>query len=272
MGIIRRKIYKNGSGDAATFLYVPPTPEGKKVIKSVLVFLAFAITCYSASPPDRLSGFTITTSSNLVASSPFDTVFADEWYFAKLTFTNFLNRPVCVYTNYHNLQEISPQIIMPHQVRHANWSSLTSACDSVTLLPGETHVWRIWGPQLAYIPFTHGNTNITFKLMVGNSEIVESNPLPVKILDRELNLDAILYYKTQFYDSQSKRMSTFNTFTNTIEGRLWLFSDIGVRMCELKTNEPPFFVVNTNAALIEISNTVSTNTVRYNIMTDEVIP
>ena len=108
--------------------------------------------------------------------------------------------------------------------------------------------------------------------MVGNSEIVESNPLPVKILDRELNLDAIPYYKTQFYDSQSKRMSTFNTFTNTIEGRLWLFSDIGVRMCELKTNEPPFFVVNTNAALIEISNTVSTNTVRYNIMTDEVIP
>ena len=238
----------------------------------LFILLSFCASCYSSPPPDRLYGFTITTNSNLVASSPFDTVLANEWYLAKLTFTNFLNRPVCVYTNYHNLVEVSPQIIMPHQYRHAKWSNLTSVCDSVTLLPGETYIWKILGSRLTYIPFDHGDTNITFKLMVGDSEIVESNPLPVKILDRELNMGVIPYYKTQYYDSQSKMMLVFNTYTNTIGGRLWLFSDIGVRICELKTNAPPTFVVNTNAAIIEVSNTMTTNSVRYDIMANEVIP
>ena len=164
----------------------------------------------------------------------------------------------------------------------ASWDNTVGMADKV-LAPGQSYIWEWNSPYNLMVYSDLMNdisglmvTNISVSLQVGNDQWVSTSPLPITVLTEKESKaiidNAVPVLETTFRNQFTGQSWPMPLNKLAINGKTYLFTSFGTRVCELPNGEIPAIQNNTDGTGFTLTFPTTKQRVRYNVTKMKVEP
>jgi len=162
---------------------------------------------------------------------------------------------------------------LPVYYQSVSWDDIVTLADKV-LKPGQSHIWEWEGYGLMEYPnllseiSNSSATNIAISLRVENNQWVSTPPLPITVLtakaSKAITDKAVPVLETTFWNQFTGQSWPISLNKLEINGKTYLFTPFGTRICELPNGEIPTIQNDVKGTGFTLTFPTTQRRVRYN--------